>query len=423
MFKKLRNRFLILNMVITSLVMLTAFVVIYVITYNNTQNENNKKLQAIPETSVEISDGLIVEQMTYFSSSDSPTFFLKVDLDGNILSRLSLVDLPNEVYRKAVKLALDNPHSSAVVDMENRQWQYQVLDQNSISIDTQGDSIENENYWITFLDVSESQKMLFNLIITLVFVGSGMLLAIFFVSLYFANCTIKPISESWEKQKRFVADASHELKTPLSIINANVDALYASKAEPIDSQIKWLDYIRIGSDRMAKLINDMLSLARLEESDTAILENTFELGYVVSEIVSSMEAPISSKNISISCLIEPNVIIKSDKEKIKMVVSILFDNAIKYTPEDGTIDISLKKSKKQVLFIIKNSGKGIAKQNLTKVFDRFYRADIARTQENAGYGLGLSIAKTIIDSFGGEIHVASVENEQTTFTFSLGVKT
>ena len=98
-----------------------------------------------------------------------------------------------------------------------------------------------------------------------------------------------------------------------------------------------------------------------------------------------------------------------------------FDNAIKYSKENGQIDISLIKSKRQVIYSIKNSGKGIAKQDLPKVFDRFYRADPSRTHENGGYGLGLSIAKAIIDGLGGETHATSVENEYTTFTFTLGL--
>lgn len=117
--------------------------------------------------------------------------------------------------------------------------------------------------------------------------------------------------------------------------------------------------------------------------------------------------------------IEPDIIVKSDQEKIKLVVTILFDNAVKYTDEKGQIDISLIRSKCHVTFTIKNSGKGIAKQDLPKIFDRFYRVDPSRTQETSGYGLGLSIAKTIMDRLGGEIYATSVENKYTTFTFIL----
>lgn len=247
------------------------------------------------------------------------------------------------------------------------------------------------------------------------------LIVIFVVSLYFANRAIKPIAETWEKQKQFVADASHELKTPLSIINANYDALLVNQEETIQSQLKWLSYIRIGTDRMTKLINDLLSLAKIEDANLEIRKMPFNISIAINDVILSMEAVVIEKGIQLSHSIEPDLIVKGDLERVKSVVTILLDNAVKYSNLNGQIDILLIKSKRQVIYSIKNSAKGIAKQDLQKVFDRFYRADPSRAQEIGGYGLGLSIAKAIIDRMGGEIHVTSVENECTTFTFTLGL--
>ncbi|AOT71993.1 sensor histidine kinase [Geosporobacter ferrireducens] len=430
MFTKLRNKFLILNMSITSMVMITAFAVIYFITYSNIHSEIQNKLKARSETQIRTAGINLLDDMEKgvsivrrFSLEDLLSFNVEVDPNGRILKIYSFIDMPEEVYYKAVAAAWSSKRNNSTITLEGKQWQYLITQMGRRVILKNGQqySLMDNKYQITFLDITESNRTLFELLITLLFVGLIMLFVIFIISLYFANRSIKPIAETWEKQKQFIADASHELKTPLSIINANYDALLANQEETIKSQLKWLDYIKIGTDRMTKLINDLLSLAKIEDVNFEMQKMPFNISNAVHDVLSSMEAVAIEKGIQLSHSIEADIIVKSDLEKVKQVITILFDNAIKYSNENGQIDISLIKSKRQVIYSIKNSGKGIAKQDLPKVFDRFYRADPSRTHENGGYGLGLSIAKTIIDGLGGEIHVASVENEYTTFSFTLGL--
>ncbi|MBB6214513.1 signal transduction histidine kinase [Anaerosolibacter carboniphilus] len=430
MFIKLRNKFLILNMAITSMVMIAAFAIIYFITYSNIHSEIQKKLNAGSEMQIAIEGtdlpddaekgGSMVTSQNF--SLDGPlSFNIEVDTDGKILKINSFIDMPNEAYYKAAETAWSNRKNNTTITLEGKQWKYTINQMRKHVIQGNGQQytvVENK-YQIMFLDVTESNKTLFELLTTLLFVGLIMIFVIFIISLYFANRAIRPIAETWEKQKQFVADASHELKTPLSIINANYDALLANQEETIKSQLKWLGYIRIGTDRMTKLINDLLSLAKIEDINLEAQKTPFNMSSAIHDVMLSMEAVVLEKGIGLSHSIEPDIIVKGDPERVKQVVTILFDNAIKYSNENGQIDISLKKSKRQVVFSIKNSGKGIAKQDLAKVFDRFYRADPSRTHENGSYGLGLSIAKTIIDRLGGEIGATSVENEWTTFTFTL----
>lgn len=434
MFIKLRNKFLILNTAMTSLVMIAAFVIIYIITYSNTNLEIQKRLNT--QSGIQISiegtdlpdDAEKRGSMTtgkYFSSDDPRLFNIEVDASGKVfrIDSNPFINIPDEAYYKAAETAWNNKKDNSTITIEGREWKYainpismQIFQRNGQQFTTDG-----KKYTITFLDVTSYNKTLLELLTTLLSVGLITLIVIFIVSRYFANRAIKPIAEAWEKQKQFVADASHELKTPLSIINANYDALVANQEETIKSQMKWLDYIRIGTDRMTKLINDLLSLAKIEDVNFETQKVPFNMSSAIHDIILSMEAVVLEKGIKLSHSIEPNIIIKSDLEKVKQVISILFDNAVKYANENGQIDMSLIKSKRQVIFSIKNSGKGIAKQDLPKVFDRFYRVDPSRTHESGGYGLGLSIAKTIIERLGGEIHVTSVEEEFTTFTFTLGL--
>ncbi|NLU53306.1 MAG: cell wall metabolism sensor histidine kinase WalK [Clostridiaceae bacterium] len=430
MFKKLRNKFLILNMSMTSAVMIAAFAVIYIISYNNINSEIAKKLnpQAGMQTVIEgagVPDELKNSKPKTLNRRFSPdgtySFIIQVDGNGRIIEIDSPFDLPEETYNKAAEIAWNNKQSSSVVTLEGKQWRYAVNQINKHVIQENGQSftVEENKYQIIFLDVTTYKETLFQLLITLLSVGLIMIIAIFFISLYYANRTIKPIDEAWERQKQFVADASHELKTPISIINANYDALLANKEETIESQIKWLEYIKIGTDRMTKLINDLLSLAKMEDVSFPMHKVPFNISDAVNDVALSMEAVMAEKEIKLIRSIEPDIVVASDPERIKQVVTILFDNAVKYTNQKGQIDLSLAKSKRHVVFSIKNTGKGIPKEDLPRIFDRFYRVDPARSQETGSYGLGLSIAKAIIDKLDGEIHAESVENEYAIFTFTL----
>jgi two-component system sensor histidine kinase CiaH len=436
MFKKLRNRFLMLNMSFISVVMIAAFAIIYSITYNNMQLENQNKLHSLPGVQIEshstASDYGVpsttgeagVHVVRTIPSDYSLSFHIEVDPDGKILNIDSYIDMSDESYRKAAELAWNNKKNNSTISLDGKLWQYTVSHiSNSRVIFNNGQqsltTTMDNGYGISFLDVTDTHKTLRELLTTFLFVGLVMLVVIFIISLYFANRAIKPIAEAWEKQKQFVADASHELKTPIAIINANSDALLANQEETIISQKKWLGYIKAETGRMTKLINDLLYLAKTENTIVHTY-SSFDLSSIATNVILSMEAIAFEKGIKLTYTLEQDIIAKSDPEQIKQVVIILLDNAIKYTNEKGCIDILLKKTKRQIVFSIQNSGKGIKKQDLPKLFDRFYRADPSRTQESGGYGLGLSVAKAIMDRLDGKLYAASVENESATFTFTLG---
>lgn len=455
MFTKLRNKFLVLNMSMTSAVMAAAFAAIYIISYNNMNSEITKKLNPQAEMQTVIIEGAEVPDETENSNSgveiyilpsepqhfdnpengkaealnrrslqeDNYSFIIQVDGNGEVLNIDSPFHMHEETYSKAADIAWNNKENSSTITLEDKQWRYTIVQTEKQVIQRHGKSftVPDDKYQIMFLDVTMYKKALLQLLTTLLTVGLIMLFVIFIISFCFANRVIKPIAEAWERQKQFIADASHELKTPLSIIIANYDALLANRDETIQSQLKWFDYIKIGTDRMAKLINDMLSLAKVEDMRFEIQKVPFNMSNAIHDLILSMEAVVAEKDIKLICSIQPDIIIRSDSERIKQVIMILFDNAVKYTDKRGQIEISLNKSKRHIVFFIKNSGKGIDRQDLTKVFDRFYRVDSARTQETGSYGLGLSIAKTIIERLGGEIFAKSVENEYTTFTFTLGL--
>lgn len=417
-------------MTMTSAVMITAFLVIYIISYNNIHSEIAKKLNpqfgvqtVIEGTELHVDTENSKSKTLYrrFSQDDTYSFIVQVDENGEILDIDSPFNMLDETYKEAVEIALSNKDNNSTITLEGKQWRYSINPMKKQVIQENGQTytIADDKYHIMFLDVTIYKQTLFQLLMTLISVGIIMLLVLFFISLCFANRVIQPIAEAWERQKQFVADASHELKTPISIINANYDALLANQEETIKSQLKWLEYIKIGTDRMTKLVNDLLSLAKMEDMRFEIQNVPFNMSNTIHDVILSMEAVVFEKGITVTRSIEPDIMVKSDPERIKQVITILFDNAVKYTDPKGQIDISLTKSKRHITFSIKNTGKGISTQELPKIFDRFYRVDSSRTHETGSYGLGLSIAKTIIERLGGGIYAESVENEYAKFTFTL----
>ena len=270
---------------------------------------------------------------------------------------------------------------------------------------------------IVFLDVTNNARVLRELLITLTCVGVAVLFILFLVSYRFSVRAIRPIEEGYNKQKQFVADASHELRTPLAIIGANIDAIETNDKDSVESQKEWFGYIRSELKRTGRLVDDLLYLAKAEDfrpSDNLFIDLSLEC----ETACAAMEAVLYEGGVSLGTKIETNVFVAADGEKIKQVLYILLDNAGKYTPRGGHIDISLLREQDRAVVRVTNTGKGIAADDLPKVFDRFYRPDASRSQETGGFGLGLSIAKTIMERSGGEISVESVPG-YTTFTVRL----
>ncbi|MGG1613568.1 sensor histidine kinase [Paenibacillus sp. FSL K6-2441] len=430
MFSTLRNKLLFLNLSITSGVIIAAFAFVYFIAYSNLQADIRQRLHTQPETQIQVGpdnpnqpsgqNGSPTTVRHRFAD-DISTFHVEVDEDGRIVRIESAVNLPESAYQQLVEIAWKNQDENEMIKLEDREWRYSVA---PIRVQVVGEdgipqAVNDQNYSLIFLDVTEMNSTLNQLLMTLLFVGISTLIVILGVSFYFANRAIKPIQGAWEKQKQFVADASHELKTPLSIIHANCDALVASQEDTIQNQMKWIDYIRAGTDRMGKLVQDLLILAKTDDERITLHKEHFNLSEVVDTVSQSMEAAIASKRLSLTRSIEPDLIVSGDPDGVSQVVGILLDNAIKYASPGGWIRLSLTRSGRRIEFSITNNGRGIAKEDLPKVFDRFFRADRSRTYKDGSYGLGLSIAQSIIKQHASVIKVRSVENQATTFSFSL----
>lgn len=225
------------------------------------------------------------------------------------------------------------------------------------------------------------------------------------------NWLITPVEETFTKQKQFIADASHELKTPLSVIVASTEAL-----EENPKETKWLKNIKTESERMNNLITDLLELAATERTETYSFEEK-DLSKIIELSFLTFEGKAYEKNIKIDYQIQDNIKTKLDENSIKQLVEILVDNAVKHSKEKSTIEVKLSTENNNIIFKVQNEGDPIPKGEEEKIFDRFYRVDKSRNRKENRYGLGLAIAKNIVEIHHGKIS-ASTENNKTTFKVS-----
>src|SRR5690625_2109725 len=262
------------------------------------------------------------------STSGFSSFALIVDDQGEIVDIHSSVDLSEEKYIKIAETAWKMKEKSNIA-FNDKQWKFEITPLSVNVIQDNGEQFEvtDRLYQMTFLDVTEANQTLRSLSITLLVVGFILLVIIFFISMYFANSAVQPIAKAWENQKQFVADASHELKTPLSIIQANYDVLMDNRNETINHQMKWLGYMKMATDRMTKMITNLSELAQLDQSTTRLEMKVIHMSSMIEEMVLTMEAAAKEKEIHITHSIEPEIMLNSNSDKIKQLVMIKIGRA------------------------------------------------------------------------------------------------
>ncbi len=274
----------------------------------------------------------------------------------------------------------------------------------------------NSQYYVTIVDNTNTNKYLLNTLLYSFAIFIGLELLYVFIARKISASITTPVAESFEKQKQFIADASHELKTPLAVIIASADALDSNPAEK-----KWLANIKSESDRMSKLIADLLELAKTEEVNDKSKFAVGNLSKTVEMSALTFESVMFEKGITLKDDIEGGIELYMNSYKIKQLMSILIDNAIQHSREGGEIEVELKRSAKDIRLTVSNQGEGIPAGDEEKIFERFYRADASRNRNSNRYGLGLAIARNIAASHDSQI-TAKSENGKTTFTVVFPIK-
>lgn len=269
---------------------------------------------------------------------------------------------------------------------------------------------------IAFLDKEYEDASLRDLLKNSLWIVSLSLFGFLVISLIMTKIATAPVEKSWKQQKQLVADMSHELKTPLTVISANADIVLANRDSTVAEQEKWLVYIRQETERMTKLINEMLYLAKHDDGRAEEEMVPFDLSEAAESCTLPFKSVCFENGVQFYTEIQPGLNMLGSPSAIKQVMMILLDNAVKYAGENGFVRFFLHADGDRVTLSVNNTGESIPPELIPHIFERFYRVDESRARDKGGYGLGLSIAKSIVDRHGGRITVKSDAETGSTFT-------
>lgn len=256
---------------------------------------------------------------------------------------------------------------------------------------------------VIFLDCGRSLSSFRSTLLASVALSLLGLLAVLVLLLILSHRIVRPVAESYEKQKQFITDAGHELKTPMTIISADADLLEMECGEN-----QWLTDIRRQAQRLTGLTNDLIYLSRMEEEQPKLQVIQFPLSDLAEEMAQSFAAPAQSQGKELEVSVQPMLSCTGDEKAIRQLISILLDNALKYSPQGGKLALKLEKQGRGVLLTVSNTtAQPMERDKLSHLFDRFYRTDQSRSSQTGGYGLGLSIARSIVLAHKGKIRAES----------------
>lgn len=338
------------------------------------------------------------EYDTFMSSN---FFVIRFDNAGNIV--YSDVSRTSSISETDARQLAEEIFSSGSVQGKRGIYRYRCVS----SRDNQGTSI-------VFLDTSSERVSMLRILALSIGIGFlCWLLMLLFVTLL-SKHAIRPIAENIEKQKQFVTNAGHEIKTPLAIIQSNTEAM-----ELYNGESKWSRNIKEQTQRLSGLMQNLLVLARMDEGASVSKPSDFRLDELLMQTLESFVSPFELKQITLVREIQ-SVTAHADQQQIAQLLSVLMENALKYTDESGELLISLQKQKKTCQLCLENTCNTlVSDEDPNKLFDRFYRSDSARTQKSGGCGIGLSVARSIVQANNGMISAAYPASNRIRFTVIL----
>ncbi|MBQ9200063.1 MAG: HAMP domain-containing histidine kinase [Lachnospiraceae bacterium] len=444
MVKTLQKKFIVASMTAITILIIVLLGTVNIVNVIRLNNHNNNLMEMLSGGERRFTEDDIGDKPEDFkpddnvmdreSMSEKEPYEFKEDLDSdrskfrlfdpvlNEDDRISAVYFVVRVDETDSVIFTDTSHVSTIDEEKAQNYALSVLEK-----DSQKGKIDNYKYvikensdkkekTIVFLDVnSETQSIL---AVAVVSAGIGILCWISMLLLIVAlsKKAIRPIASNIEKQKQFITDAGHEIKTPLAIILANTDAMELHNGES-----KWSKNIKKQTTRLSELMQRMLSLAKMDEGTAKLKFEELNLSKILNDAVGSFKETANKKDIAFDKEVDDDIYAKADKESITQLVNILIDNAVKYADEKSTIDIRLKKQEKHIKLIIANACSNLPDIPPEKMFDRFYRGDSARTQKGGGFGIGLSVALAVAEAHNGHISAKYKEDNRISFEVSLPV--
>ena len=415
MFRKLRLKLMLVNLS----VILLLFLLLITGTYFFVQDRMlDGREHMMNRMSHDLTSGKFSDSPPWHDSGNKPPpsppdhgpgpmfFFVKLNQRSEIIQTSPFMPLTPDNQSLLVQKVQASGQNSGEILLEKNQYFYQITPVNG-----------QQDYFIIVQDLQHDRNVLKELITGLSLTGIICMILSLFGSLFMANRAMIPIEKSWQQQKDFLADASHEFRTPLAVIQTNLEIVRDSPEETVLSQEHWLSNIYEETLCMTKLVESLLFLARTDSHQQLLTKDLFLLNQAVITSVDLFRPIADLKGVNLIMQAETDIPYYADEAKLRQVISILLDNALRHTPTAGNITILLTGSQHGISLSITDTGEGISSEDIDKIFERFYQSDTSRSQ--GGSGLGLSIAKWIIENHNGHISVNSTLGEGSTFTIFL----
>ena len=406
MAEKLRRKFILVSVGAVSIVVFTIALFSNLINYTQILNHSDELLVLLAENDGHFpmkEEPSLEYQLPPKISPETPfsTRFFTVRLDNNRnvvetdTGKIASIST-TEAFQYANK-ALQKGKSSHFID----HYRYLIVDQGDRSL-------------IIFMDVERELEMFY------IFLKNSLLIcligtsAVFILVSLFSKRAIRPIVESYEKQKQFITDASHELKTPLAIINTNTEVLEMEYGES-----QWTKSTQNQITRLSGLVESLITLTRMDEEKMELLKTEFSLSDLIIKIAEQFKEWGNNQNKNLHLEVEDSISYYGNEESFSQLITILIDNAFKYSPKDSEIIISLKKQGKGIIFQTINQADHLSIGNYEQLFERFYRLDQSRNSQIGGQGIGLSIAQAIVKQHKGKIKAESPDGKTMVLTVQL----
>ena len=384
MLKKLKLRFVLINMVIVAAMLLIIFSLVYNFTDRDLKKQSDNALQTLLQQGGRVQRGDI----------PFPYFVLRVNAFGDYtVTGNTYYDLTDqESLTEILQKVYDNGAFSGKIDSYD--LQYQVADGLGVR-------------YFAFIDISGQKATLHSLVEASLLIGASSMLIFLVISILLATWSVKPVDKAWKQQRQFISDASHELKTPLTVIMSNAELLQSEDCTE-ENRAQFSENILTMSHQMRSLVEGLLELSRVDNGQVKKAFAPLDLSHLTEDCMLPFEPVLFDKGMTLAYSVEPGIRLNGNENYLRQMIDTLLDNAGKYGTA-GIVQVQLvRQGHGHCLLSVAKPGTPIPREELGKIFERFYRSDAARTRDGS-FGLGLSIAKSVAEEHGGKIWAESNE--------------
>ncbi len=385
MLKKLRSKFIWITMCIVTAMLLVIFTLVYQLTARNLNEQADGMLRNLAQSAT--------KPTTIYEKQEVglPYILIQISPRGEVIaSGVTGYDVTDQSFlAELIRSVYSQDRTQGDISQYSLRY-YRIYDRGT--------------EYIAMVDISSQQQTLRSLIYTSMGIGIACILAFLVISFLLARWAIRPVEHAWQAQKQFVSDASHELKTPLTVIMSNAELLQETR--DIDESKRYGQNIQVMAMQMRSLTQGLLELARVDNGQVKKNFAQLDFSRLVTDALLPFEPAFFEQGLQLECSVIPDISLMGSEQYLQQVVDILLDNALKYS-DQGIVEVKLQLTgRNQCLLSVSNPGMPIAAQEQEKIFERFYRSDKARTRTGS-FGLGLAIAKSIVEDHNGKIWVQS----------------